>query len=440
MNDADRIQELEQSLQAARQRIAQLERSEAKLQQLKWLLTKSIDPTSLNETYPPQFYGDLTELNTSHVIRDALGEQTLYNITLDYLVLLESSAAIYERNGDYALGIFSSGWCRLLDATSRRICNTDDNEEALKSGRWLCHESCWNDASHAAIKRRQPVDVPCLGGIRLYAVPIWADGDIIGAINFGYGNPPTDPDKLREISERYQLPVAVLREQAAAYEPRPPFIIDLAKHRLKTSAQLIGKIVALQRTKEALGKSEARVQSIFRAAPIGIGLVSERKLLQVNDRICQMVGYTRDELIGRDARILYPTDEDYEHVGREKYAQIAERGTGAVETRWQRKDGTIIDIVLRSTVLNPDDQTAGVTFTALDITERKKAEKDLQEYHERLEDQVQRRTAKLQTVIDVMAGREIRMADLKNVIRKLRKQLKDAGMNPVADDPLLSDD
>ena len=48
-----------------------------------------------------------------------------------------------------------------------------------------------------------------------------------------------------------------------------------------------------------------------------------------------MVGYAASELIGQSARILYPSDEDFEFVGREKYRQIAERGTGSVETRFQ---------------------------------------------------------------------------------------------------------
>jgi hypothetical protein len=36
-----------------------------------------------------------------------------------------------------------------------------------------------------------------------------------------------------------------------------------------------------------------------------------------------------------------------------------------------------------------------------------------------------------------MAGREVRMIGLKDAIRKLRAQLEEAGLEPVADDPLL---
>jgi len=128
-----------------------------------------------------------------------------------------------------------------------------------------------------------------------------------------------------------------------------------------------------------LADSRRRLDSIFRAAPTGIGLVANRVVLDVNDRVCEMTGYTRDELIGRCARILYPTDDDFEYVGRAKYEQIAERGTGTVETRWRRKDGQVIDVLLSSTPLDMSDLGVGVTFTALDITDRKRAERALAE-------------------------------------------------------------
>jgi hypothetical protein len=50
---------------------------------------------------------------------------------------------------------------------------------------------------------------------------------------------------------------------------------------------------------------------------------------------------------------------------------------------------------------------------------------------------VEERTADLKKLVNAMAGREVRMAELKGVIRELRAQLEEAGLEPVADDPLL---
>ncbi|WP_135612893.1 PAS domain-containing sensor histidine kinase [Methanococcoides sp. AM1] len=134
-----------------------------------------------------------------------------------------------------------------------------------------------------------------------------------------------------------------------------------------------------KRAEEELRERDSELQSIFRAAPTGIGVVQNRVLKHVNDLVCEITGYSRAELVGQSARILYPSDDEYEYVGKEKYAQIEKCGVGTVETQWQRKDGKVIDILLSSSPINPDDLSQGVTFTALDITNRKKAEIKLYE-------------------------------------------------------------
>jgi PAS domain S-box-containing protein len=139
--------------------------------------------------------------------------------------------------------------------------------------------------------------------------------------------------------------------------------------------------VSIKREKRAsellLKDSEEKIQSIFRAAPVGIGLVVRRVFIEVNDTFCKMTGYTRDELIGKNSEMIYPSREEYEFIGTEKYKQISNFGTGSIETRFKKKDGSIINILMSSTPLDINDLLKGVTFTALDISDKMKRENDL---------------------------------------------------------------
>ena len=113
---------------------------------------------------------------------------------------------------------------------------------------------------------------------------------------------------------------------------------------------VVEDITGRKQVEQDLNESRERLRSIFRAAP-GIGVVVDRRLIEVNERISEMTGYDRDELVGSFSRVLYPSDEEFQYVGREKYRQIAERGTGTVETRWRKKDGSIIEVLLSSSPL-----------------------------------------------------------------------------------------
>ncbi len=144
----------------------------------------------------------------------------------------------------------------------------------------------------------------------------------------------------------------------------------------------IKDITEQKRTRKELKESEASLQSIFRSAPVGIGMVVNRILVDVNQRVCEMTGYSKEELLNKSARILYPNDKEYDFVGQEKYQQITQQGTGTVETLWQKKNGEVINVLLSSTPIQSDDWSRGVTFTALDITERKKYEVQIKQKNE----------------------------------------------------------
>jgi two-component system sensor kinase FixL len=154
--------------------------------------------------------------------------------------------------------------------------------------------------------------------------------------------------------------------------------------RLRLVGQIFANAILRSRAEDALRASETRFRSLVKAVPTGIGLISNRIMLEVNDRVCEMTGYSRQELINKDTRMLYPTQALYDQVAQVAYGQIREHGKGTIETCWRCKDGRVINIVLSGTPLDQADLSRGVTFAVLDVTERKKAEQALQESERKL--------------------------------------------------------
>lgn len=154
-------------------------------------------------------------------------------------------------------------------------------------------------------------------------------------------------------------------------------------------------ITKREEDKRALKHSENTLKSIFRAAPTGIGLTVNRNIKWVNEQLCEMTGYREKELVGQNGVIFYPNKKEYDRVGEIKYPQIIKTGTGTIETIWKKKNGDIINVLLSSSAIDHDNLEKGVTFTALDITNRKKAELALSKLNIGLEKKVKERTQKL---------------------------------------------
>ncbi len=141
-------------------------------------------------------------------------------------------------------------------------------------------------------------------------------------------------------------------------------------------ASLVNDITRQKKTEEALKKSEDRLIRLFQALPLGIGLVKNRELQWHNETMSRMLGYPSEELHGKNAGILYPTNEEYEQAGKTINALKYGKKSTEMQTRWVRKDGSVFDCNIRFALLDPEAEDRVVLVLAEDITDRKKAEKE----------------------------------------------------------------
>lgn len=356
--------------------ITELKKNKKRLEQIQWMLSEK---EVKNENIARE-YGDLTELNKNGLILSTVGKKQLMQMTSEYLDLLETSSAVYEKNGDYAVGLFSSSWCQMMDAASRKLCRTDNNKEALSCGKWLCHESCWR-ASMKSIESGSPVDVKCNGGIHLYAVPILVSGEVIGAINFGHGNPPDDDSELQKLSDLYQIPIEKMRKARQEYQVRPQFIIDHAKKRIQVSAKHIGSLVERKQAEEKLRESESQVRDLVNNTPDFIySLNRERRHTAVNRSVCAAMDIEAYEIIDKNhSELGFPEDICREwHKLHDKV--FSTKQVVKTETATFMPDGTehTYEVVL-TPIFDENENVNGIRGISRDITKSKQAVESLKQ-------------------------------------------------------------
>ena len=145
------------------------------------------------------------------------------------------------------------------------------------------------------------------------------------------------------------------------------------KEILGVSRNIKGKKIAEQKAAERLNT----VEGILRSAPLGIGMLIDRKFKMVNDQFCKMLGYSRKEIIGRSSRIIYESNVEFDRVGKLKYDEIRISGIGQIQTRIRKKDGSVFDVLISSSPIDQSNFKKGVVFSILDLSATKEAESRL---------------------------------------------------------------
>ncbi|MBI5032420.1 MAG: PAS domain S-box protein [Chloroflexi bacterium] len=143
-------------------------------------------------------------------------------------------------------------------------------------------------------------------------------------------------------------------------------------------------ITERKRAEQAQMESNAQFRTLFEASPDAIMLIDPNAgwtIIDCNTAVCQMNGYTRDELVGQSIDILNLTPGNPAERA-DYFEKIRQNDVLRFETAHRRKDGTNFPVeVLTSIItLGGRDVVLGIDR---DITERKRAEKALHESEER---------------------------------------------------------
>ena len=357
---------------------------EKSLSSIEWMLSKSRhDQTHTNtETQTDDTYKELIAMNKNGIILNSVGKDILEDIARDYLDLLDTSAVIYEADGSYALAMFSSTWCKFLDQASMHLCASDDVKEMLDCGNWLCRDSCWLQSSKRSIASRETVDIECEAGLHVYSMPIIVNDEVVGAISFGYGDPPKDRGVLEEIAQNYHIELDQLIQLSNHYESRPPFIVDLAKQRLRNSANLIEILIERNQAQKDFLRNEDLLNRIFDILPVGLWLADKNgQLYRSNPAAVRVWGakplvniseyglFRGRRLPSREE--IEPDDWALAHTIRE--GMTFEDELLEIDT-FDGKKKIILNYC--SPIKNADDSIDGAVVVNLDVTDRIRAEEE----------------------------------------------------------------
>jgi PAS domain S-box-containing protein len=185
-------------------------------------------------------------------------------------------------------------------------------------------------------------------------------------------------------------------------------IIHLAKNKyLLTSST---DISINKKAIDELKSSKERFTKAFKASPVALSIstVKDGRMIEVNKTFLELFGFTMEEVIGSTATELnmYPNAEQRQHT----IAQLREQGyVRNKELICNTKTNEQIDVIFSMEMIDIHGEPCVIT-TALNITDKKKAEEKLKNYTDLLEQKVTERTLELTHALE----REKEVSDMKS--------------------------
>ena len=152
---------------------------------------------------------------------------------------------------------------------------------------------------------------------------------------------------------------------------------------------LIKQSVLRKKGEREIKAQNDQLAAILSATPLGIFQTRNSLLTWVNTRFPAQLGYEEPQLVGKDLRILFRTQEEFELFTRDIQIRRDPLGYSFTECSLQKKDQSLLPVQVQAQVLDPRDITKGGTFIVTDISDRKKVADALRESEARYRDLLQ---------------------------------------------------
>ena len=159
--------------------------------------------------------------------------------------------------------------------------------------------------------------------------------------------------------------------------PHRPSAPDLRL--LDLYARQAAELIERGQAEEKLRRSEERFRRYFDLGLIGGALTSPDKgCLEVNDELCRILGYEREELLSKSwAELTHPDDLPADLAQFERVL-VGDIDGYSLDKRWIRKDGTLVYSIMAARAVRRADGTVDYLVGLVqDITARKSAEESL---------------------------------------------------------------
>ena len=126
----------------------------------------------------------------------------------------------------------------------------------------------------------------------------------------------------------------------------------------------------------------SRFEQVFYNTGVGIMVVDkDRVLIEVNPKFCEMLGFTKEELLGKNAEIIHLSTEMYKEFGEKAFNLVRNNKTVNLDWPCKRKNGqTIWCRISGDPVIGADE----VLWTVIDITQRVSSQKKIEELTNKL--------------------------------------------------------